>query len=342
MRKWYGNVLYADCLYFAVWGSSRDGISALGENMEEDGLRIVFHQMEETVRETGSLYQALKTAGIFPAYMVNMVHIGENLGKLEEVMEALADYYEREDNLRETVRSAVMYPLVLTALMVVVIGFLVAKVFPVFTQVVQGLDDTAAASSGVILDLGITVGEIALAVLGILFLVVLALFLYSKTKWNGKKLHVFFNHFFLTKRLAVKIASGRFASVTAMMLSFGCDMDQALEWIPDVITNKTVTKKAAECRERMARGEPFASAVLETGMFSGVHAKMVSIGAAIGCEDTVMKKLADIYEEEIDRSVNTAVSMIEPVMTVVLAVIMGAVLLSVMLPLMSILSSIGC
>lgn len=318
-----------------------DGVPALCENVDDESTRAVFQKIDETVKETGSLYQGLKAAGVFPSYMVNMVNIGEKSGKLEDVMESLAAYYEREDKLKSSIRGAILYPLILIVMMAVVIGVLIVKVLPIFNQVFQELGSEMSATSTMVMNIGMAVGKYALILLGVVIVVLLVLFLYSKTKRGGQKFDGFFGRFFLTKKLSQKIASGRFASITAMMLSSGYDVDQTLDMIPDIITNKTVIDKVAECKKLTRQGETFATAIVKVGLFSGVYARMISVGFSTGSMDTVMKKLADIYEEEIDDSVNSMVSIIEPTMVAVLSIIIGAILLSVMLPLMGIMSSIG-
>ena len=126
-----------------------------------------------------------------------------------------------------------------------------------------------------------------------------------------------------------------------MMLSSGYDTDRMLELMPTVLDDENVIQKVAECRKKIDDGKNFAQAITETGIFSGVYARMISVGYATGTLDSVMKKLASLYEEEIDRSLESFVSLIEPLLIAVLSVVIGAVLLSVMLPLMGIMSSIG-
>lgn len=317
-----------------------DGISALCESGADDESRAVFRQIDETVKATGSLYEALKDVKIFPGYMVNMIHIGEKSGKLEDVMESLSRYYDSEDKLKKSIKSAVLYPAILLVMMVVVIAVLVVKVLPIFDQVFRTLG-TEASPSATIMNIGIIAGQVALILVLAVLVVVLAMFLYSRTKSGSVRFAGFSSRFFLTRKLSEKIAAGRFASATAMMLSSGYDMDQALELIPDIIDNPVVVQKVERCKELLGEGTSFADAVVRAGIFSGVYAKMIGIGFQTGALDTVMRKLAAIYEDEIDDTVSKMVSVIEPTIVAVLSVIIGIILLAVMLPLMGIMSSIG-
>lgn len=114
-----------------------EGLKTLTDEGTPQG-KDLLRRIAEKVEETGSLYEGVREAEAFPSYMVQMIRIGERVGKLEEVLEALSRYYEREDKLRGAVRSAVLYPLILVVLMAAVIAVLVASVLPVFSQVLEG------------------------------------------------------------------------------------------------------------------------------------------------------------------------------------------------------------
>lgn len=314
-----------------------DGIAALvGEGENSSG---IFRELNDVVQASGSLYEAVRTAGVFPEYMVNMIQIGENSGKLEEVMGSLAAYYEREDNLKTSVRGAVTYPLVLVAMMAVVVGILVAKVLPVFDKVFSELGSQMPAVSVTIMTIGSVVGKCVLVLMALAMVALAALVVWSRARGVG--VSALLGRLMVTRRLSAKIASGRFASVASMMLSSGYDTDRMLELIPTVLGDENVIRKVDECRIKIDEGKNFAQAITETGIFSGVYSKMISVGYATGTLDSVMKKLASLYEEEIDRSLESFVSLIEPLLIAVLSIVIGAVLLSVMLPLMGIMSSIG-
>ena len=111
-----------------------EGIASLGEGADA-GAGARFDKLIQILEESGSLYEAVRASDLFPAYMVNMVHIGEAVGHLDAVMESLGRYYEREDALHEAVRSAVRYPLVMIVMMAVVMGVLMTRVLPVFNEV---------------------------------------------------------------------------------------------------------------------------------------------------------------------------------------------------------------
>ena len=136
-----------------------EGLQTLTDQGTPSG-RDLLKRITDTVEKTGSLYEGVRAADVFPAYMVQMIHIGEKVGKLEEVLEALSRYYQREDKLRSAVRSAVLYPLILVVLMAAVIAVLVAAVLPVFSQVLEGLGAEISGAGTSMLAAGNLIGQL--------------------------------------------------------------------------------------------------------------------------------------------------------------------------------------
>ncbi len=319
----------------------QDGISAIGETIANPKARKIVEQLGESVSSNTPLHQALRQSGFFPKYMVNMIEVGEKSGKLDEVMDALAIYYHREDQLKKNIRSAIFYPVILVLMMSAVIAILVIQVLPIFNQVFDNLGSDLSVFSTVMLKVGVGIARYSFFVILALLIIALAAFFYSRTAKGAAWFAKVFSRIGPTKKISAKIASARFASVMAMMLSSGYDTDQAMELAPKVVSNDLIANKILQVRQQTAEGKSFTEAIIQAELFPGIYGRMVSVGTRVGSLDTVMTKLAELYNEEADRSINRAVSLIEPVLVGILSVIIGAILLSVMLPLVGIMSSIG-
>ena len=111
--------------------------------------------MNDVLTHTGILHEALKKTGAFPGYLLNMVRIGEQTGRLDDVMQSLAEYYEKEASLAQTIKNAVTYPLIMIFMMILVIIVLISKVMPVFNQVFKQLGSEMTGPSRAILHTGI-------------------------------------------------------------------------------------------------------------------------------------------------------------------------------------------
>jgi type IV pilus assembly protein PilC len=319
----------------------QEGIGTIGENVYTQNGRSLISDIQNSLEESGSLYIALNSTGAFPKYMVDMVNIGEKAGKLDNVMESLALYYDRDEKLRSRIRNALLYPFILILMMAAVISILMIKVMPVFDSVFEQMGTDITATSSGIMRIGSTTGKVALVLVLIVSVILFAALLVYRTENGYRFLSRLMSNFPLTRRLSSKISSARFAFIISMLLSSGYDISEALALIPNLLPNKEIADKVQKCNEAVDSGVPFPTALSDAKLFPGIYAGMISIGAKTGNLDAVMSHLADIYDEDVQESVNKAIAFIEPALVAVLSVIIGAILLSVMLPLMGIMSSIG-
>ena len=317
-----------------------DGIEAMCENYRDTRYGASFDRLSQMVKDTGSLYEAIRDLGIFPAYMVQMTKIGEKTGSLDNVMDALGDYYERETGVRKSVRNAVVYPLMLIVMMAAVIILLIATVLPVFNQVFRSLGMELSASASAVMALGMGAGQAVLWLVGALLVISLALFLLMKTKARPQALQMLNRLFPQVKKISQRLAAERFASVMAAMMRSGYPLEEAVSLIPGLLNDQASREKVLQCKKAMAEGSSFPDAVEGAGLFEPLHLKMIRVGFTTGQVDQVMEKLAAMYQEDIDNRISRLVSLIEPTMVAVLSIVIGAILLAVMLPLASILSAI--
>lgn len=317
-----------------------DGIEALCDNYKDTRYGEKFKQLDEVVKKTGSLYEAVKAVGIFPPYMVSTINIGERSGTLDSVTESLSLYYIRESQIRNSVKHAVTYPLVLITMMALVIVVLVVKVFPIFTQVFRNLGAEMSQSSMAVMNFGLVTGQVVLGLVAFIIVAAAVVFLLTKTSKREAVMRFLAKLFPPVGEIRKKTAAGRFSSVMAMMLSSGFPLEEALKLVPDVLDDKEAEKKIEVCTKAMSDGESFPAAVEKSGIYEKLHTRMIRVGFMAGQMDSVMNKLANIYEDEIDDSIRRMVSLIEPTLVAVLSIIIGAVLLAVMLPLASLMSAL--
>ena len=315
-----------------------DGLVA-GMESSGDKDKLLMFKIAAKIEETGSLYEGVACVGVFPVYMVQMIHIGETVGKLEEVLLSLSAHYNREEKIQNAVRGAIMYPVIMILLMSAVIALLVVLVLPVFSQVLETLGESATDTK--FINAGTTMGKAALtcvaAVLAIAFIVFI-LSLFSRMRARIVRLC---SSLPIINKLYAKIASGRFAYIMSAMLTSGFNIDKALQMSQGVIADKSSSAKIEQCRKKVESGKQFSVALAEVGLFSDIYLRMVQTGERAGRLDEVMSQLAEKYGDEIDNSLSALIAIIEPTLVAVLSIIIGAILMSVMLPLVEIMSLIG-
>lgn len=321
--------------------SVREGISIMVGDVQDPSGKEVLQGILSLVEEGSSLAFALEQCGRFPKYVVDMVEIGESSGRLDEVMDSLSGYYERNEAINQSIRHAVSYPMAMIAMMGVVIAILVIKVLPIFDQVFRQLGSELSASAQGIMRFGAVLSRFSVVIVGAVLLLVLLALAARHTAKGRARLSRIYEALPFIGDLSAKIGVARFASAMSLMLSSGLDIDQALHMSEELVNNQTMKAKIAGMKELVAQGASFADGLVEMKVFSGVYASMLSVGFKTGAVDTVMKKIAQRYEEEINQRISTLISVLEPTLIAILSVIVGMILLSVMLPLMGIMSSIG-
>ena len=288
-----------------------------------------------------SFHSSVAASGVFPKYALDMIEIGEQSGKLEDVMHALAFHYNREESIAQGIKNAVTYPFLIVAMMLIVILVLIIKVLPIFNQVFMQLGSEMTGFSKGLLNLGTTISNYSMLFVAIFILILAAYIFFAKTKPGKAIFASFCTRFFATKHFYEKIASGRFASGMALTMSAGLDTDASLEMVQRLVDNKAMAEKIEKCRELIKEGLSFAEALVTSDIFTSMYARMLTIGYKTGSIDKVLEKIADAYEDEVDNRIDSIITVLEPTLVIILSVVVCMILLSVMLPLMGIMSSIG-
>ena len=316
-----------------------DGMETLAETSKDSDYADLYADASKGVNETGSLYQALQRDKRWPTYLVEMTGIGEQTGQLESVMNGLSEYYGREDRIRSSVVSAVTYPLVLGVMLVLIVLIMLWKVLPVFQRVLNSMGAEMTGTGRTMMALGSTIGWVVLALVGLVVLAVIVCAVLMKTNAREKVLSILRKLFPPLRRLSMKLASSRVASVLSMMLSSGFPTGEAFRMMPAVLSDSEAAERVEGIRRDLDAGKSFADAVSESKLFDGLHDRMIRMGVAAGREDQVMARIAGIYEEQVEGGIAQLVAIIEPTLIALLSIVIGAILLSVMLPMAGLLTS---
>lgn len=320
--------------------SSMEGLTIMLEDAASSDERSVLEALLANMQETGSLYEALDSSGLYPSYMLHMVQIGEETGTLDEVMQSLQNHYEREDSIHKSIRNSITYPMIMTGMMAVVIIVLLVKVMPVFNQVFIQLGTEMTGFSRVLMNMGTAINRYSAVF--ILVLVALAGFVFYGTRTaSGKKiLRKLGYKLSFTRTIYEEIAACRFASGMALTLSSGLNPERSMELVNSLNDDPVFQKKLDQCQHEIDEGNDLSQALFTSGMFTGIYARMASIGSKTGAMDQVMEQIAQLYQDDIDTRMNNILAILEPTLVILLSLIVGVILLSVMLPLMGIMSSI--
>lgn len=211
-----------------------------------------------------------------------MVDIGEQTGRLDEVMDSLSSHYRQEENIQKSIRSAVAYPLIMITMMIAVILVLITKVMPIFNQVFAQLGQEMTGFSKGLLGLGTAINRYSIVLIVLLVLIIALFLFFTKTQKGEVAFRRFIYPIPFFRNIYDKTASCRFAGVMSLALRSGLNPDYAAELAAGLIDNEAFQKKLEECQKLVSEGTDFSAALTETGIFSGIYGRMTSLAASTG------------------------------------------------------------
>ena len=312
------------------------GLELLAGDAETPADRELYRQLEELQREKGTFAPALEETGRFPEYMRRMVRLGEEAGRLDDVMASLADHYTREASLRDSVRGAVIYPIVMLAMLLGIMAVLLTRVMPVFDQVFAQLGTRLTGLSRVLMELGQSLrGGGAVLAAAAQVLVGLGFWLKGRPKLAFPLLRAFP----WSRELCEKTALCRLAGALSLALSSGLNTGYALELAGELTRDPDFCRRLAQARKDLEDSGDLTASLRSAGILTGAHSHLALVGSRTGALDDAFSRIAEECRVEADRSAAAAIALIEPTLVAILSVLVGVVLLSVLAPMLGLLSA---
>lgn len=306
------------------------------------GPRLWLSALSIHLEEESLLSSAAEAAGIFPAYFLNMLRLGERSGRLDEVLSALSVYYQRRAVFSAGLRRALLYPALLILLMAAVFTVLVTRVLPIFQDVFAQVGARMSGVSLSLLRLGGWLSSASAWILGALVLLLVSGLLIYKLPGARGAVTGFFGRKFGGKGLLKRISTSHFAMAMAMAVSSGLDLEQSVSLAGEIAASSPSMRQRVEvCKASLARGESLEKSLLAAGIFSGRDARLLALGAKTGNSDQAMSEIARREEERVLDDLDDALRRVEPALVIIISLVVGLVLFSVMLPLMGIMSTLG-
>ncbi|MBQ8333107.1 MAG: type II secretion system F family protein [Clostridia bacterium] len=316
-------------LFLHAGGDIGNSLTVIAQ--EEKELSDCLTEMAEHVFTGLPLSDAAEKTGQFPQEMTAMLKIGEKTGRLEESLNALADYYTFRENTARRIRSAVLYPCTLLFVMLGVIAVLLWKVVPVFDEVYASFGGDLQLP-GVIFSAALPV---LLAVVGLAAAGALVLFMSPGCRdWLNVRLN--------RTKLAGKLHTAHFARALYMASASGLTAEEAVETAGLLFENYMESaEKCRDCLSRIRAGESLADAAEKTGLLPGSECRLLGLAAMSGAAERAALEIARRLEKDADDALERAVSRIEPVLVLISSLLIGGVLLGVMLPMTGLMNLIG-
>lgn len=304
-------------------------IDILVKEQENEKARGIWQDIYENVQKGESFSATLEMhAGTFPDFLISMVGAGETSGSLDIIMQRMADHYNKENKLKNTIKSAMIYPIILLVLCVVVVIFLFTFIMPTFIDMFEdkskmpALTKMLAAISDFIREKYI-----------LLIAIVLGLFVLIKYLLKAPKTRLAFDKMLIKGPgfgpLITKIYTGRFARTLSSLYSSGIPMVECLERASRILGNSYVDERFVDVIDEVKQGETLSSAITRTEIFEPMFCSVIYVGEESGALDSILEKTSEYYEEESDSAVQRLVSMLEPILIIFMGVIIAMVVMGI-------------
>ena len=301
--------------------------------IKSPGFKKVMAQIKDGVVEGKSFAVALEPyPGVFSSLYVNMVRAGESSGTLEIVLERLADITEKQQALNSRIKSALAYPILMAVIGILVLFFLLTFIVPSIASIFSDMDKALPAPTRFLIGTSEFFKSFWWLILILVAGLLVMLHHFKKTPkgrqmWDKTMLNLP-GFGILIKKLAV----ARFARTLGSLLENGVTMLAALDIVKNIVGNELLSDAVAKAADDVGKGQGLGASLAETDIFPPLSIQMIQVGEQSGELEPMLSKVADVYENEVESTIMSLTSLLEPMMILVMAVIVGFIVLSICLP----------
>jgi type IV pilus assembly protein PilC len=318
------------------------GLTILAEQSENPTFKVVLKEITKDVEGGSTLAEAMKKhTKIFDALFVNLVAAGEMGGMLDTILRRLAQFIEKAEKLKSQIKGAMTYPIVVMAVAFIVIAVILVFVIPVFEDMFKSFGSALPTPTQMVVNMSRFLKSNIHWVIIALIALIYGFKRYRDTAAGKKvtdslllKLPVFGN-------LLKKTAVARFTRTLGTMISSGVPILDALEIVAKTAGNVVIEEIIYEVRGSIAEGQTIAEPLSENDIFPGMVIQMIAVGEATGALDSMLEKIADFYDEEVDAAVAALTSMLEPLLMLFLGGSIGGLVIAMYLPIFGMAAAMG-
>jgi type IV pilus assembly protein PilC len=313
-------------------------LNILAEQTENDTLATSIKSLTDDVQRGSSLSAAMsKHPKVFGKLFVSMVRAGETGGQLDTVLLRVADNYEADYRLRQEVKSAMTYPVVVAGIAVLLISIMLMFIVPTFAKMFTDLGGELPLPTKILLSLS-KQAKILIPLFVVLSIV--GFIAYKKVRAKNADVRLRADKLKLKVpifgNLFLKVALSRFSRTLGLLLRAGVPVLQALDIVSDTTGNEVITRATLDVKDSVRSGESMAAPLERHDVFPPMVVQMISVGEDTGALDAMLDKVADFYDQEVKSTTEQLTSMIEPVMIAVLGAIVGSMIVALYMPMFSI------
>ena len=305
-------------------------LDILSKEQENDKAKAIWQEIYENVQKGESFSASLEAQeDAFPQFMKSMVNAGESSGQMDVIMKRLEAHYDKENKMNNTIRGALIYPIILLVLCVAVC----ILIFTVIIPVLKPLFGDDPKNLNIIAQFLLKGNEVFIKYWYLIIAIVGALVFAAIYALKVPSIRYKIDMYKITAPkvgpLMVKIYTARFARTLSSLYSSGIPMVECLQRSSDVLNNMYISDKFKQVIDEVKQGEPLSAAITRTEIFESMFCSIIFVGEEAGALDDILEKSADYYDEEADSAVQRLVSLLEPVAIIFLGVVVGLLLAGV-------------
>jgi type IV pilus assembly protein PilC len=317
-------------------------LDLLSQQEQNKEFAKIIRSVKEDIEGGTSLTNALKKYPvIFDELFVNLIAAGEAGGILDVILERLSAYMEKAMKLKARVKGAMTYPVAVLVISMAVVALLLLKVIPVFQKMFEGMGGELPGLTQALISASQWMQKYWYLIVAILVVTYIAFKRFYKTekgRWTVDSLMLKSPVF---GDLLKKVAVAKFSRTLSTMMSSGVPILEGLSIVSKTSGNVVVENALMKTRQSISEGRTIAEPLSETGIFPPMVVQMISVGEATGALDSMLSKIADFYDDEIDVAVDSMTALLEPVMMVFLGTVVGGMIIAMYLPIFKLASVVG-
>ncbi|MGH9256641.1 MAG: type II secretion system F family protein [Vicinamibacterales bacterium] len=316
-------------------------LDILGNQAEDKNFGEVILATRADVEAGASLADAMaKHPKAFDSLFTNMIAAGEAGGILDAILKRLATYIEKAVKLKGQVKSAMVYPIAVVVIATVVVGAILWKVIPTFAQLFAGLGADLPMPTRIVIAMSNGLVRYMPFIIGSMVVFAFAFRAYYRTAGGRMLVDRVVLRMPVLGILMRKIAVARFCRTLSTLLTSGVSILEALDITAKTAGNAVVEAAIYTTRKSIERGETIAGPLKQTAVFPPMVVQMIGVGEATGALDTMLSKIADFYEEEVDVAVAGLLTLLEPLMIALLGGIVGGIVIAMYLPIFELINQL--
>ncbi len=288
------------------------------------------------------LSEALKKHGkVFPEFFRSMVYVGEMSGRLDIVFNALADYYERDAEMKRKLWNALSYPIMLFCLMIVIVVAMLTYIVPTFRTSLATLEVPIEGLTKTVYDISDFVLEWWSLILSAVMIIGIIIFGLLQTEKGKYARDVLALKLPLIRTLQIHTITARFARAFSLLLSSGMDLNDAMNSVEVILTNRYMKKRFHRAADYVRHGMSLTNAFDSERLFPSMMIKMVMIGEKTNSLDEVLTRSCKFFDTQVETAITSFSSKIQPIMLVIIGVVVATLFIAVYSPMLSIMGTLG-